>query len=115
MRRETLIIKVSPERLEMPRSHNDPTQYPSASTWQTIVRMLGRRGLYSISICTPRGSKSVQVRLVLGIPCRSAEIIFVMGVRKDASSNGAKHSHWLAARANLLVMGGGAAPASQLA
>ena len=47
------------------------------------------------------------MRLVLGIPCRSAEIIFMMGVRKDATSNGAKHSHWLAARANLLVMGGG--------
>ena len=52
-----------------PRNRLTRTQYPSASTWRTIVRMLGRRGLYSISICAPRGSKSVRVRLALGIPC----------------------------------------------
>jgi hypothetical protein len=33
--------------------------------------------------------------LDVGIPCRSTDIIFVMGVREDATSRGAKHSHRL--------------------
>jgi hypothetical protein len=81
------------------------TQYPNASTWQTIVRMLGRRGLYSISICLPRGSNSFRVTLVLVIPCRGTEFIFMMGVREDASWKGAMHSHRLVPV--LLVVGGG--------
>jgi hypothetical protein len=88
-----MIINVLPKRLVLPRSHNDPIS--KCFHWQTIVCMLGRCGLYSISICLPRGSNSVRVTLVLGIPCRGTEIIFMMGVREDASSKGAMHSHRL--------------------
>jgi len=54
------------------------------------------RGLHSILICAPWGRNSIQVTLgrVLGIPCRDT-IFFVMGVREDATSRGAKHFHRL--------------------
>jgi hypothetical protein len=74
------------------------TVYPSASTWRTIVRMLGRRGLYSTSICAPRGSKSVRVHLVLG------RNYFCDG--RQRRRNVERGEALLQARANLLVMGG---------
>ena len=73
---------------------NEASQEPKKMEC-TTEHMLGRRGLYSISICAPPGRNRVRVTLgrVLGIPCGGAEIIFVISVREDATLRGANHSH----------------------
>jgi len=60
--------------------------------------MLGRRGLYSTSICAPLGSKRVRVHLVLG------GNYFCDG--RQRRRNVERGEALPQARANLLVMGG---------